>query len=244
MSIGSKGYWQSRFGLFAVLWCLILFLSGGCINSGMVFLKYDVPLVNVERPIDVKNKYGGFDSISISDSNRYVFEDSLIAASLYCSLDGINFLIFNKSENTIKLIWDEAGLIEVDNSLTRVMHNGIKYSERSNSMPASIIPKRGKLEDIAIPVNRIYYREGIYNQYSSIPGGWENRGIFPFDTTITKADFTAVTDDDAKPFLDANKIFIGSKIGLLLPLEIEGVKNEYTFWFEVKDVNIYHPKER
>jgi len=30
----------------------------------------------------------------------------------------------------------------------------------------------------------------------------------------------------------------GRKFGLLLPLKIEGVINEYTFWFEVQDVSI------
>lgn len=243
MYMGSRRYWYNRLGILSAPWCLILFLLGGCVNSSMFFLKYDVPLVKVERPQDVKDKYGGFDSILVSDSNKYVFEDSLITAALYYSADGISFIIINKSDHTMKLIWDDAGLIEIDRSLTRVMHNGVKYSERSNSMPSSIIPKNGKIEDVATPINRVYYREGYYGQYTSSPGGWDIRGIFPFDTTIIKQDLSIPTEEDAKPFLNRNKKLIGSKIGLLLPLEIEGIKNEYTFWFEVKDVNIYNPKQ-
>jgi hypothetical protein len=210
----------------------------GCASSKLVFLKYDVPMIKVERPIDVKKKYGEIDTVKLTSDNRYFFSDSLIDAIFVYSPLGIEFSILNKSDQSMKLIWDEAGLIEPDNSLTRVMHNGVKYSERNNSMPASVIPRRGKIEDQATPVSRIYYREGVYSQYYSMPGGWENSGIFPWYTKLTNADLSPITVNDMNAYRDRSRRYIGSKIGLLLPLQVQDIKNEYTFWFEVKNVEL------
>jgi len=211
---------------YAVLFAGLLFLLG-CFSS-LVFLRYDIPLVSVDRPANVKKKYGAFESITLKGENQYFYSDSLIDAVFAFVQEDITFSILNKSDQTMKLIWDDAGFIEPDKSLTKIMHVGVKYADRNNSMPPSIIPRHGKLEDLATPVDRIYWREGYYSKYGSSPGGWENKGIFPWFTTTMPAD----------SFLIANKKYVGSNVGLLLPLEIEGVKNEYTFWFEVKDVKV------
>jgi hypothetical protein len=131
----------------------------------------------------------------------------------------------------MKLIWDETIVIEPDNSSTKVMHDGVKYADRNAAMPSSVIPKHGKLEDVATPTNRIAWKDG----YGTIPGKWENSGVFPWYKWIYKADGSSITyKDDIEPFYEQGKANIGKKIGLMIPLEIEGVKNEYTFWFEVK----------
>jgi hypothetical protein len=213
---------------YAVLILGLIFLQG-CTSTSLVFLRYDVPLVSVERPANIKEKYGAVESIAMQEGNKYFYSDNLIDAVFGFVHDDISFSIENKTDQTIKLIWDDAGFIEPDRSLTRIMHVGIKYTDRNNSMPPSIIPRRGKLVDIAMPVDRIYWKEGYYSKYGSSPGGWENKGIFPWHTTTMPAE----------SFLIANKKYIGSKVGLLLPLEIEGVKNEYIFWFEVKDVKVH-----
>jgi hypothetical protein len=215
-----------------------MLLFSGCTSARSFYVRYDVPMVNVERPVDVKQRYGDVETITLTDSNKYFYADSLIDATFVVLSSSIDFSLTNKSEHTMKLIWDESGMIEPDNSLTRVMHTGVKYSERNNSMPASIIPRRGKIEDQATPVNRVYYNEGYYSQSISIPGGWNTTGIFPSDTTITNSSAGSIKAEDAEPFFLKAKKNIGTKIGLLLPLEIEGVKNEYTFWFQVKDVKL------
>lgn len=217
---------KKLFALFPVL-----FLAG-CYE--IVFLRYDVPMVAVEKPADVKERYGDTEAITMKEEDKYFFSDSLLDATFFFMRDAIGFVIKNKSDHTMKLIWDEAVMIEPDNSSTRVMHAGVKYTDRNNSMPPSIIPRRGKFEDQAVPVDRIYWREGYYSQYGSSPGGWENKGIFPWHTQVG----TSTAQSDKETFLSKGKQFVGSRIGLLLPFEIEGVKNDYTFWFEVKSVSI------
>lgn len=36
---------------------------------------------------------------------------------------------------------------------------------------------------------------------------------------------------------------VGKRMGVLVPLEIEGVTNEYTFWFEIKGAHVTGPGE-
>ena len=196
--------------------------------------KYDAPLIRVERPANVKKRYGNTETIIPSDSALFDFEDSLISALIWLGPEDVNFKITNKSEQTMKLIWDDAAFIESDNTATRVMHAGVKFSERNGSMPASIIPRRGKLDDMATPTNRISWREG----YGSISGDWHNSGIFSPLVDVIEGDASGVPLAPIDAFYTEAKKHLGEKVGLIVPLEIEGVKNEYTFWFQVKKVDL------
>lgn len=216
-----------------LLFALALTLMG-CTAHRMLFVNYDAPLVKVERPADVKARYGGTEEITISATKKYSYSDSLFDGLFAFHPEGISFSIVNKTDHTVKLIWDESVIIYPDNTSTKIMHDGIKYTDRNNSMPASVIPRHGKLEDEATPTDKISWSEGVYTSNYSVPGSWNNEGILPWQKYLHKEDGTDITDADTKPFYDSAKKFVGSKIGMLLPLEIEGVKNEYTFWFEVK----------
>ena len=51
----------------------------------------------------------------------------------------------------------------------------------------------------------------------------------------TSDKFVSTDASSANKFRERVKSNKGQRYGLLLPIEIEGVVNEYTFWFEVKD---------
>lgn len=200
----------------------------------VITASYVAPLIKVERPADVRKRYGNIETITMGDSSQFHFEDSLISSFLWLSSEEVNFRIFNKSDHTMKLIWDDAAFIETDNSASRVMHLGVKYSERNESMPASIIPRHGKIEDLATPTNRISWSEG--NEFRS--GSWKDDEIFVPGTKVLTGDSSGVPHQLVDMYKVAAQKHIGEKVGLILPLEIEGVKNEYTFWFQVQKVEI------
>ncbi len=201
-------------------------------------IKYEVPMVKVDRPADVKIRYGASEEVLLKPENKYLFSDSLIDGLFFVSTENFNFTITNKSDKTMKLIWDDAVMIEADNTSTRVMHLGVKYNERDQSIPPSIIPRNGRLEDQATPTNRVKWREGSYSEYWSAPGGWDTEGIFPSVKTVTLDNAKSIPVKEFESFFLEAKGKVGSKIGLLLPLEIEGVKNEYTFWFQVNAAEV------
>ena len=68
--------------------------------------------------------------------------------------------IENKSNYSIKIQWDDVAYISSSGQTGRVMHSGVKYIDRNNSQPASVIPKSASLSDIVIPNDNIYYVSG------------------------------------------------------------------------------------
>jgi hypothetical protein len=156
----------------------------------------------------------------IDTAGILVFRDSLIDAFFDFKEKDLSVSIKNKTDKSIKLVWDET-LFIVDGSSSKVMHEGIKYTNRNQSMPPSVIPANYAISDVIVPTNNVYWREGYYGQYGSTPGGWEQETLLP-----------STLDKDAK-------------IQLYMPLIINGETKEYNFTFNVdnKDTYLSNKKE-
>jgi hypothetical protein len=142
----------------------------------------------------------------------------------------ISFSIQNKTDHSIKIPWDEAAFIDAKGSSHRVMHSGVKYTDRANPQAPSIIARKASIEDIVFPADYVYWREG--SRYS--PGRWEEKPFFvstDFHGTYTKGDYPSL-----ESFEQAAKSNIGKSIQVLLPLQIEDVINDYIFTFVVENV--------
>lgn len=70
----------------------------------------------------------------------------------------------NKSDNSIKIIWDEAVYIDEDNSSLRVIHSGVKYVDGEKAQPLTVIAKKTKINDLVTPVDNIYYSDGSWGK--------------------------------------------------------------------------------
>ena len=217
------------------VWAL---LAAGCATTGLgsrtMVAKYSSALVQIDRPEATKERYGSVVTIKPEPDNKYVYEDGLFPGIFYVTDSRINFTLTNKTDHSIKIVWDEAAFIDLDGQSGRVAHTGVKYVDRNASQPPSVIPGRTSLTDFVLPTDRVYYREGYYGRYYSSPGGWEELPlVLPGSRQIASVDSTAVQTFRSE--VEKNK---GKRFGLLLPLEIEGVVSEYTFWFQVQDVSV------
>lgn len=217
---------------------------GGCMSMlapQYATATYDVALVEVERPTATRERWGDRTQIELGDSSRYHYEDDLIDARMAFTENQILFILRNKTDHSVKLIWDEAAYIDYDGALTKVMHEGTKYVDRNAAQPPSIIPARQSLTDLIAPNNRVYYREGYYGRYYSNPGGWEHAPlILPYQKAISPGPSSGPSPVIAALRQEAEGM-VGKRVGVLLPLEIEGVTNEYTFWFEIKSAHVTGP---
>jgi hypothetical protein len=185
--------------------------------------RYKLDLKSVERPAKARERYGP-SKISPADSGgvgRFVFEDSLIRALIVPNDNGFAFDIENKTDNSIKIIWDEAAIVDVGGRSGRVMHNGVKYTDRNTSQPPSVIVRRGSVTDDVIPTDNVEMR--------SVQ--WVTSPMLPSRT------FTVATRDTVLAQLRAQ--YQGKTIQLLLPLQIQDVVNEYIFVFEISDIGTY-----
>lgn len=158
------------------------------------------------------------------------YSDSSMDFTFTIGLNEINFTAKNKTDQPLKIVWDEASFIQFGKA-GKVMHDGIKYSERNASMPVTTIPAHASIDDLILPTANVYYREGYYGTYSSTPGSWQEHSLFPFSDIV---------DTSVRSKIDTYK---GEQISIYLPIR-DTKSNElgYTFTFQVKDIHTQDAK--
>lgn len=120
---------------------------------------YSVGLKTVESPANAKQQFGETKVVNFQDgtTNKYRYEDDYINIVWYVSPKQFNFDLTNKSGHTLKVNWDDISYVDYTGKTGRVMHAGVKYTDRNNSQPASTVPKGASLSDILLPTDNVYY---------------------------------------------------------------------------------------
>ena len=188
----------------------------GCIQLHTAY--YNIDLKEVERPAKTKERYGEQKISKINENgiDKYTFEDEMVKIIWLPTAQNVNFELTNKTNHSIKIIWDETVFVDPKRASHKVMHSGVKYIDRNNSQPPSVIVKNGSISDVLIPTDGVMF----------LGSSWIESPIFLNQGT-----------DQAQLKVSAES-YIGNIIQVLLPLQIEGVINEYLFSFEVKSVVI------
>jgi hypothetical protein len=151
------------------------------------------------------------------------YEDNDLKITFTVGTKEIDFEIYNKTDKSVKIIWDETSFIPYGEG-KKVMHKGVKYTDRDAAQVPTSIPSKTSWSDIIVPTDNVYFRQGYYSQYLSNPGGWETNDLW------ISADFN-------KPETEAVVMKLkGWKYRLVMPMEVNGVKKEYTFNFEITDI--------
>ena len=193
---------------------LLLFLFAGCMSySGT----YTFQMTDVERPENSTEQYGDF-TTTVNEDGGIVYEDSLIKCAWVVGTEQFAFTLENKTTNSIKIIWDECAYINENGSTGRIMHSGVKYTDKNASQPPSVVVRGARIDDIILPTDNVYYISGQY-------GGWRTLPLFT-NRAMTQAELDVTT-----------KNTVGKNVRILMPLEIKGVINEYVFNFEVTGFN-------
>lgn len=185
---------------------IVGFTNCGVFNA----LKYDFALTEISG---AKNTM---------DYGELTYVDSLIDISFTVRKADISFSLRNLASNTLKIIWDET-LFIVEGNTGKVMHGGIKYIDRNMFQPPSVIPQGTVHNDVIVPTDNVYWRDGLYGRNISIAGKWEERELFPQYVSLTKQD-------------DIIKKFNGSEFTVYMPIQVKGVTQEYNFKFKVINV--------
>lgn len=200
--------------------------------------------LKVTTPEEAKQKYGE-GTITSMGENEWIYEDGLIRLSFLFpeeGITGINFSMENKTDHSIKIVWDEAAYLDEDNFSHRVMHYGVKYIERDQPQPPSIIIPRSKIEDIIYPADYVKWEKVLgktkeWTQQPLLPGG----AATMWGRKLSSPPFPANREEAVKELEKRNdeaKKIKGKKIGILLPLQVGDVINEYIFTFEITDIQI------
>lgn len=124
--------------------------------------RYHTYLAKVEKPSNPAVKFGETKTISTDEKNgatKYSYVDNFIDILIYGTSEQFYFTLKNISANTQKLIWDEAVFVDYNGSSSKIMHNGIKYSQKEAAQPASTIIKGASIDELACPISNVYYSE-------------------------------------------------------------------------------------
>jgi len=197
---------------FTTLITSVFLVIIGCTPTMTMTYRYNIGLANVERPANARVQYGDIQLVRVQsgDTVKYHFEDSLLSVFWMPTDDQVYFWLNNKSQHTLKLIWDETAFVYPSGVSARVMHEGVKYNDRNNSQPPTIIPKDGSLFDCLNPTDRVFFGYKSYVLYDGYE--WQTA-----------------------PYLCPSDV--GKDFRIVLPLQVEGVTNEYTFQFHVNSVD-------
>ena len=192
----------------------LLFNSCGAFKSYVA--SYSVGLSEVESPKDAKQQFGETKVVTFDENgiNKYRYEDDYIDIVWYVDSKQFNFTLKNKSGQTLMINWDDISFVDINGQVGRVMHSGVKYTERNNSQPATTIPKGASISDLLLPTGNVYYVSGQY-------GGWRERYLIP----------CVYQTPDA--FNKEASTYVGKSMTIMMPIMIENVQNDYSFTFNI-----------
>jgi hypothetical protein len=184
--------------------CVVLFcavsLFGTAVGSG--------------RRVTDKTQYV-FTMTKPNQSVANTFEDEFIKIMFAISPESLRFSLTNKSDNPIKLKWNESAYVDANSESHRVMHAGVRYIERDKELPPTIIPPNAKVSDLVIPVDQV--RFGTNKWYESqTDRHWYQKPLFP------------------KPDKKEASAYKGRSFSVFFPLEIDGQVKNYTFTFTIE----------
>lgn len=191
---------------------------------------YDISLYEVERPAEAKKRYGEqrIERLQEEGIYKYYFEDEMVKILWLPSASGLSFVLSNKTNHSIKIIWDETSYVDENGLGHRTMHSGVKYTDRNNPQPPTVVVRKGSVNDVVISADKVYWREGYYGKYLSNPGEWEQLSLFlDYRSGLGSTELKSEADK-----------FKGKTFQVLLPLQIENTVNDYIFAFKINDVVI------
>lgn len=205
---------MKRFSFVALICGALCLTSCGAFKSYVA--SYSVGLSTVESPADAKQQFGETKVVTFNEEgvSKYRYEDDYIDIVWFVGSKQFNFTLKNKSGHTLKINWDDISYVDTKGQVGRVMHAGVKYTDRNNSQPATTVPKGASISDILLPTENVYFVSGQY-------GGWRENNLIPC-VYKTPEDFNSGASS-----------LVGKTMTVMMPIMIENVQNDYTFTFNI-----------
>ena len=206
---------MKKVNLFLLAFTAFMLTSCGAFKNYIA--SYSVGLSSVESPADAKQQFGETKVVTFNEEgvSKYRYEDDYINIVWYVGLKQFNFTLNNKSGHRLKVNWDDISFVDTEGQVGRVMHSGVKYTERNNSQPATTVPKGASITDILLPTDNVYYVSGQY-------GGWRENYLL------------ACVYQTPEAFNAGASSLVGKTMTIMMPIMIENVQNDYTFTFNIE----------
>jgi hypothetical protein len=193
--------------MLLVIILLGLFGCSGTTKTEKMIVKYDIELAMVRKASDINQRYRA-PVADTMDVVRYAYEDDLFRGIWSATEAGWNLTLYNKSEQTLTVDWDEAQYLDVDRIGRGVLVSGTKYADRNKPQTPTVIPRRGNVSESLFSKDHVY---------QSATGVWAKRPLFPVE------------------FSEAQR-YKNKNFSLIVPFTVDGLTAQYEFVFNIKDV--------
>ncbi|MCK9303362.1 MAG: hypothetical protein PHU62_04805 [Bacteroidales bacterium] len=173
-------------------------------------------LSTVEKPLNPSEQYGETKIIEKQedDITRYIYSDENINITIYALSTKFQYRLENISDNSIKVIFNDAAFVNFNGNTSKITHIGTKYIDiEKYQLPITII-KGAKIDDVAVPISNVSYDDD-------------------------KKEWIIDTIYQTYPII-SDIVHLG-QIKLMLPIQIKDIVNEYVFVFDVKYI-FEHPE--
>lgn len=132
-------------------------------------------------------------------------------------IDGVrlNFTLTNKTEDILRVKWQDAAFVHIDNYVRKVYHEGMKYADKSPFIPDMIVPSGAIYEDFVLPINKAYWNGASYSEAPLLNTKCE-----------TRKDFEKLVLE-----------YTGRELSVVLPIETNGVLKYYNFVFYIDKIS-------
>lgn len=158
--------------------------------------------------IPVSSKYDwNYSMIKPLKSKSLYFADENIDITFLITPTQIGFQLKNKTEKAITINWDEMIFVSVNDESKRVIHSGIKLTDKNIIQAPTTIAPKTKILDNIIPTENIYY--------SQRERKWIEKDLF---SSKNRADY------------------VGDLFSIYMPLKIGDSNKTYTFTFKIEKV--------
>jgi hypothetical protein len=180
---------------------------------------FEVELEDVLRTIEGRDAKVAHVPVPLSPAQvrQLLFQDAAIQVQWALRPNGLNLVLENRSDRSIKVYWDDAAYVDPSGFSHRLIRHGARLSDKDHAQVPSVIPAKARLDDLLAPAE----------SFGRGDGPWGDDGLLPNVTNRIKADL----DEVAAPF-------IGQTIKVVLPIRIQGVVSDYTFRFRIKGVSV------
>lgn len=199
---------------------IFLFAAAAALLAGCSGYRasYDIGLVKAVRPAAAESKYGQQDISRVKENgpDQSFFEDGLVKIVWTPTADEVAFELTNKTSQPLVIRWEDAKFIDSDGTEKRLVHSGVDYAKKNDPQEATVVEGGATLRDAVCPADNIYYSDLR----------WQRKPLFP----------TFAMSRKVENFEEEVQAYIGKSFRILLPLEIDGTVQVYSFSFEVMDV--------
>ncbi|MHC4598004.1 MAG: hypothetical protein ACYS47_03270 [Planctomycetota bacterium] len=179
--------------------------------------KYDLLLGEVEcvSPGEEGRTVSDIRRMGLGGVTVYLYEDDRLKLFWVPDAEELRFKLVNKTDETLKIIWDEAVYIDEKGVNNRLVHEGIRSEDAYKPQPPSLVVKKGILSQAVFPADHVRPKSRTV----------ERRMVEPL--------FPSVDRRKGALKSEAQKV-VGKSVRILLPMQWKDRKTEYTFTFTVK----------